>query len=55
MSAAEGVICVDLRGVGFINTKEKKGSNKAGVQSRELRGGEIEKVKTFATFPYSNP
>ena len=55
MSAAEGVICVDVRGVVFINTEEKQGGNKAGVQSRELRGGEIEEVKTFATFPYSNP
>jgi len=32
MSEEKGVICVDFRGVVFINTEEKKGSNKAGVQ-----------------------
>jgi hypothetical protein len=31
--AAEGVICIDMRGVRLINTKEKKGSYKAGVES----------------------
>jgi hypothetical protein len=33
MSAVEEVIYVDLRRVKSINTKEKKGSNKAEVRS----------------------